>query len=114
MLRELFHGKGERTLISGEFPKDRLHFGSVGSFVSRILHPTVAWVYHIGLDTIFPNCCGLQRVENSLYLPVSEHSKVCMLYVFLAGINNSPNSYNPCGEKDNTEKIKIRTSLFIQ
>ena len=28
---------------------------------------------------------------------------------FLAGINNSPNSYNPYGERDNTEKITKRT-----
>ena len=32
---------------------------------------------------------------------------------FLAGINNSPNSYNPFGEKDNTEKIKIRTKTVL-
>lgn len=32
---------------------------------------------------------------------------------FLAGINNSPNSYNPFGENDNTEKIKIRTTTVL-
>lgn len=32
---------------------------------------------------------------------------------FLAGINNSPNSYNPYGEKDNTEKIKNRTKTVL-
>ena len=32
---------------------------------------------------------------------------------FLAGINNSPNSYNPFGEKDNTEKISNRTKTVL-
>ena len=32
---------------------------------------------------------------------------------FLAGINNSPNSYNPFGEKDNTEKIEKRTKTVL-
>ncbi len=32
---------------------------------------------------------------------------------FLAGINNSPNSYNPFGEKDNSEKIKTRTKTVL-
>ena len=32
---------------------------------------------------------------------------------FLAGINNSPNSYNPYGETDNTEKIKNRTKTVL-
>lgn len=32
---------------------------------------------------------------------------------FLAGINNSPNSYNPYGDKDNTEKIKTRTKTVL-
>ena len=32
---------------------------------------------------------------------------------FLAGINNSPNSYNPYGEKDNSEKIKNRTKTVL-
>jgi len=32
---------------------------------------------------------------------------------FLAGINNSPNSYNPFGEKDNSEKISKRTKTVL-
>ena len=32
---------------------------------------------------------------------------------FLAGINNSPNSYNPFGEKDNKEKISKRTKIVL-
>lgn len=32
---------------------------------------------------------------------------------FLAGINNSPNSYNPFNEKDNSEKIKKRTKVVL-
>ena len=32
---------------------------------------------------------------------------------FLAGINNSPNSYNPYGETDNSEKIKKRTKTVL-
>ena len=33
---------------------------------------------------------------------------------FLAGMNNSPNSYNPFGEKDTTEKIKKRTKIVLK
>lgn len=32
---------------------------------------------------------------------------------FLAGINHSPNSYNPFAEKDNAEKIKTRTKTVL-
>lgn len=32
---------------------------------------------------------------------------------FLAGMNNAPNSYNPFGEKDNTDKITKRTKLVL-
>ena len=32
---------------------------------------------------------------------------------FLAGMNNAPNTYNPFGEKDNTEKIKKRTKTVL-
>lgn len=32
---------------------------------------------------------------------------------FLAGINNSPASYNPFGEKDNSEKIEIRATTVL-
>lgn len=32
---------------------------------------------------------------------------------FLAGINNSPNSYNPFGEKDTSQKIKNRTTTVL-
>ena len=32
---------------------------------------------------------------------------------FLAGINSSPNSYNPYGEKDNSEKIKKKTKTVL-
>ena len=32
---------------------------------------------------------------------------------FLAGINNSPNSYNPFGDKDNSEKINKRTKTVL-
>ena len=32
---------------------------------------------------------------------------------FLAGINNSPNSYNPFGETDNSELIKKRTKTVL-
>lgn len=33
---------------------------------------------------------------------------------FLAGINHSPNSYNPYGETDNSEKIKNRTKTVLK
>lgn len=33
---------------------------------------------------------------------------------YMAGINNSPNSYNPFGEKDTSEKIKTRTKTVLK
>ena len=33
---------------------------------------------------------------------------------FFAGMNNAPNSYNPFGEKDNSEKIKKRTKTVLK
>lgn len=33
---------------------------------------------------------------------------------FLAGINNSPNSYNPFSDKDNSEKIKSRSKAVLK
>ena len=33
---------------------------------------------------------------------------------FLAGINHSPNMYNPYSEKDHSEKIKTRTLTVLQ
>lgn len=32
---------------------------------------------------------------------------------FWQGLNNSPNSYNPYGDTDNTEKIKKRTKTVL-
>lgn len=32
---------------------------------------------------------------------------------FLAGLNHSPNSYNPFGEEDNSEKIKYRSEVVL-
>lgn len=34
-------------------------------------------------------------------------------YAFLAGLNHSPNSYNPFVDKDNSEKIKKRTKIVL-
>lgn len=33
---------------------------------------------------------------------------------FLAGVNNTPNSYNPFGDKDNSEKITSRTNTVLK
>ncbi|MCR5145786.1 MAG: transglycosylase domain-containing protein [Clostridia bacterium] len=33
---------------------------------------------------------------------------------FLAGLNHSPNSYNPFGEKDNSDRIKSRSKLVLK
>ena len=33
---------------------------------------------------------------------------------YMAGINNSPNSYNPFGSKDNSDRIKTRTKVVLK
>lgn len=59
-----------------------------------------------------PNIYGVK--EAALYYFAKDISELNLEEcAFLAGINNSPNSYNPFSEKDHTEKIRKRTKTVL-
>ena len=68
---------------------------------------------YLNIIYVGPNIYGVQAGSNYYFskdvkdLSLAECS-------FLAGINNSPNSYNPFGEKDNSEKIQKRTKTVLK
>ncbi len=67
---------------------------------------------YLNVIYVGPNLYGVEMgAEYYFNKPVSQLSLAeC---AFLAGINNSPNSYSPFGEKDNTEKISKRTKTVL-
>ena len=99
-----------------------------GDNSSTITRKVNEWIKAIGLELILEKNEILQAYLNIIYVgpniygvglgsnyyfdkDVSELNLAeC---AFLAGINNSPNSYNPFGEKDNSEKIKTRTTAVL-
>lgn len=60
-----------------------------------------------------PNIYGVEKGAQ-YYFDKSVRDLNLAECAFLAGINNSPNSYNPFGEKDNSEKIKIRCTTVLK
>ena len=59
-----------------------------------------------------PNIYGVETGAN-YYFNKSAKDLSLEECAFLAGINNSPNSYNPYGDTDNTEKINKRTKTVL-
>ena len=67
---------------------------------------------YLNIIYVGPNVYGVGAGAN--YYFDKDLSKLSLAEsAFLAGINNSPNSYNPFGEKDNSEKIIVRTTAVI-
>lgn len=66
------------------------------------------------LNTIYvgPNIYGVEAGAK-YYFNKSAKDMSLEECAFLAGINHSPNSYNPYGEADNSEKIKKRTKIVL-
>lgn len=58
------------------------------------------------------NICGVE-VASDYYFAKSADELTLSESAFLAGINHSPNNYNPFTETDNTEKIKKRTRIVL-
>ena len=58
---------------------------------------------------------SIYGVENGAKYYFNEHVSNLDIAecAFLAGINHSPNSYNPFGNKDNADKIKTRTKTVL-
>lgn len=72
-------------------------------------------ILELYLNTIFvggSNICGVE-LGSRYYFNKSVIDLDLAESAFLAGINHSPNSYNPFGEKDNSELIKKRTKIVL-
>ena len=67
---------------------------------------------YLNIIYVGPNIYGVETGSN-YYFNKSAKDLSLEECAFLAGINNSPNSYNPYGETDNTEKIKKRTKTVL-
>ena len=68
---------------------------------------------YLNIIYVGPNIYGVEMGAN-YYFNKSAQDLNLVECAFLAGINNSPNSYNPFDEsKDNTEKINSRTKTVL-
>ena len=67
---------------------------------------------YLNIIYVGPNVYGIETGAN-YYFNKSVNDLSLEECAFLAGINNSPNSYNPYGDTDNTEKIKTRTKTVL-
>lgn len=67
---------------------------------------------YLNIIYVGPNVYGIETGAN-YYFNKSVSDLSLEECAFLAGINNSPNSYNPYGNTDNTEKIKKRTKTVL-
>ncbi len=72
-------------------------------------------ILELYLNEIFmggPNVCGVESAAK-YYFNKSANELSIAESAFLAGINHSPNRYNPFGESDNSEIIKSRTKTVL-
>ena len=67
---------------------------------------------YLNVIYVGPNVYGIETGAN-YYFNKSVKYLSLEECAFLAGINNSPNSYNPYGDTVNTEKIKTRTKTVL-
>ena len=72
-------------------------------------------ILELYLNVIYtgPNIYGVESASQ-YYFNKSAQDLTLEECAFLAGINNSPNSYNPYSETDNTEIINKRTKIVLQ
>lgn len=67
---------------------------------------------YLNIIYVGPNIYGVGTGANYYFNKDIENLSLAEC-AFLAGINNSPNSYNPFGENKNSEKIKTRTKTVL-
>ena len=67
---------------------------------------------YLNVIYIGPNIYGVQTGSKYYFNKDSTNLSLAES-AFLAGINNSPNSYNPFGDTNNTEKIENRTKTVL-
>ena len=80
--------------------------------LERVLEKDEILQAYLNIIYVGPNIYGVGLGSN--YYFNKEVSELDLAEcAFLAGINNSPNSYNPFGDTDNSEKIKTRTKTVL-
>ena len=67
---------------------------------------------YLNIIYVGPNIYGVGTGSNYYFNKEVENLSLAEC-AFLAGINNSPNSYNPFGKNNNSEKIKTRTKTVL-
>ncbi len=67
---------------------------------------------YLNIIYVGPNIYGVEA-GSKYYFSKSSKDLTLEECAFLAGINNSPNSYSPFENKDNLEKIKKRTKIVL-
>ncbi len=67
---------------------------------------------YLNIIYVGPNIYGVQSGAHYYFNKDVQNLSLAEC-AFLAGINNSPNSYNPFGDADNSEKIKNRTKTVL-
>lgn len=67
---------------------------------------------YLNVIYVGPNIYGVEA-GSKYYFNKSVRDLTLEEIAFLAGINNSPNTYNPFNDNDNTEKIKKRTKIVL-
>ena len=67
---------------------------------------------YLNIIYVGPNVYGVQ-MGSKYYFNKDVSDLDLAECAFLAGLNHSPNSYNPFGEKDNSEKIKSRSKTVL-
>lgn len=68
---------------------------------------------YLNVIYVGPNVYGVE-MGSKYYFNKSVSDLDLAECAFLAGLNHSPNSYNPFGEKDNSERIKTRSKLVLK
>ena len=68
---------------------------------------------YLNIIYVGPNVYGVEKGAE-YYFDKSVSDLDLAECAFLAGLNHSPNSYNPFGEKDNSERIKQRSKLVLK
>ncbi len=67
---------------------------------------------YLNIIYVGPNIYGVETASQ-YYFNKSAQDLTLEECAFLAGINNSPNSYNPFSDDNNSEKIKKRTKIVL-
>ena len=67
---------------------------------------------YLNIIYVGPNVYGVQ-MGSKFYFNKDAKDLSLEECAFLAGLNHSPNSYNPFTEKDNSERIKLRTETVL-